>query len=422
MFTNTYLPHVGGVARSVKTFATDLRKKGNRVLIVAPVYPGYESEDRNQRDILRVPAVQEFNGSDFSVRIPVPFFMDESINDFDPQLIHSHHPYLLGDAALRIARRRKLPLLFTHHTLYEAYIHHVNVHSDALQQFAAKLSTQYANLCDRLISPSQSIAELIRSRGVESPVDVIPTGVDIRFFSTGDRGSFRRDHGIDDSDFVIGHLGRLAPEKNLEYLANVVSQTIKKRPEAVFLAAGDGSSKEQIQRTFKQQGLENHLVMPGSVTGPAIADAYHAMDLFVFSSQTETQGMVLTEAMAAGVPVVALDGPGVREVVAHEKNGLLLGKDATVEEFSDVLTGILKEPGMLDSWRSHARKTADKFSRETSADRLEQLYASMKDACIGPTDDCRHSLEPWEALLNGLQAEWDLVMQKAKTLVETLQE
>src|SRR3989339_50554 len=125
MFTNTYLPHVGGVARSVNSFATELRNRGNEVLVIAPVFPGYEAHDSEETDIIRVPAIQQFNGSDFSLSIPVPFFIDERIDAFDPDIIHSHHPYLLGDAALRAARRRRLPLVFTHHTLYERYVHYV---------------------------------------------------------------------------------------------------------------------------------------------------------------------------------------------------------------------------------------------------------------------------------------------------------
>ena len=423
MFTNTYLPHVGGVARSVKTFATDLEKKGHHILIVAPVFPGHEAEDRNQNNILRVPAVQQFNGSDFSVRIPIPFFIDETINNFDPQIIHSHHPYLLGDAALRLSRRRNLPLIFTHHTLYEAYVHHLNVKSDTLQQFAAHLSTEYANLCDRVIAPSQSIADLLNQRGITSPVDIIPTGVDRQFFSEGNKSKFRKTHGIDESAFVIGHLGRLASEKNLEYLANSVCKTIENFPKTLFLVAGDGPCKKQIAQIFKDRGIEKKLIMPGNVTGQEVADAYHAMDLFIFSSHTETQGMVLTEAMAAGLPVIALDAPGVREVIEHNKNGLLLHHNTSMEEFSAAISKAVENDTVLKKWRVNALNTAEQFSRECSADKLERLYTSMTTTDATHTTEKRgQSLEPWETLLNGLQAEWDLMVQKAKSVVETLQE
>src|SRR6056297_152071 len=99
MFTNTYYPHVGGVARSVRFFSEDLRKMGHKVLIIAPTFEGYDEKSEDQEKILRVPAIQNFNGSDFSVRIALPFLIDEKIDEFQPDIIHSNHPFLLGDAA-----------------------------------------------------------------------------------------------------------------------------------------------------------------------------------------------------------------------------------------------------------------------------------------------------------------------------------
>ena len=170
MFTNTYLPHVGGVARSVSFFSKDLRDAGHRVLVIAPTFPGCEEHDRDEAEVFRVPAIQQFNGSDFSVRIPSPFLVDENVDLFEPDVIHSHHPYLLGDAALRAARRRKLPLIFTHHTLYEEYTHYIARNPENMKRFAAFLSTNYADMCDRVVAPSQSIRHLIRKRGVTVPV------------------------------------------------------------------------------------------------------------------------------------------------------------------------------------------------------------------------------------------------------------
>ena len=116
MFTNTYLPHVGGVARSVSTYEEELRRRGHQVRIVAPTFEGAA---QSTYDVLRVPAIQGFNGSDFSVRLPQPGLIAAFLDDFRPQVIHSHHPFLLGDSALRFAWSRRLPLVFTHHTLYE---------------------------------------------------------------------------------------------------------------------------------------------------------------------------------------------------------------------------------------------------------------------------------------------------------------
>ena len=143
MFTNTYLPHVGGVARSVSTFARDLVHLGLEVAVVAPHFQG-EDPDQNARvQVMRVPAIQNFNGSDFSVRLPIPFALSERIEAFNPDLIHSHHPFLLGDTAMRVARQRELPLVFTHHTMYEWYTHYVPFDSHGIDRKSTRLNSSH---------------------------------------------------------------------------------------------------------------------------------------------------------------------------------------------------------------------------------------------------------------------------------------
>lgn len=214
MFTNTYLPHVGGVANSVVQTADVLRTIGHRVVIVAP-----EFEECNeplfqlQNDTIRVPAVQNYNGSDFSVRLPIPFALQAILDDLSIDIIHSHHPFLLGDTAVRMAWRYHVPLVFTHHTRYEQYSHYVSEHSSLMPQFAAELATQYANLCDAVVAPSSSIQTLIQERGVKVPIEVIPTGVVMERFSTVDRGLAREKMSLPVDTTIIGHVGRLAKEK-----------------------------------------------------------------------------------------------------------------------------------------------------------------------------------------------------------------
>ncbi|GAB6145483.1 glycosyltransferase [Desulfocicer niacini] len=426
MFTNTYLPHVGGVARSIQTFVSDLRNAGHRVLVVAPVFPDCEAHDKTEAGIIRVPAITEVSGSDFSLRLPIPFYLSEAIENFRPDIIHSHHPYFMGDTAFRAARQHHLPLVFTHHTLYEQYVHHINMDADAVQQFAANLSTQYADLCDHIIAPSQSIATLLTERGVKKEISVIPTGVDIQLFSRGDGAGFRRRYDIPENTFVIGHLGRLAAEKNLSYLAQAVASVSKNRPDTIFMVVGDGPMRENILKIFKTYHMESSLIFTGSLRGQSLVDAYHAMDLFAFSSLSETQGMVLTEAMAAGVPVIALDGPGVRDVMVHEQNGVLMHEKTDPEDFSKQIEKMASQPENLKKWRKGARKTAEEFSREKSVEQLLLLYESMlhqhAQALSVDQAEPNQELDAWDSILVGIETEWDLIAEKTKTFLETVKE
>ena len=383
MFTNTYLPHVGGVARSVDFFAQDLRKLGHRVLVVAPTFPENMGPVEDSDRVLRVPAIQNFNGSDFSVKIPLPFIISQRIDDFKPDIVHSHHPFLMGDTALRTARRRDLPLVFTHHTLYERYTHYVPLDSKALQDFVINLSTRFANFCDRVVAPSHSIARLIRRRGVQQPIEEIPTGVDVDFFARGDCRRFRKAHRIPLDANVVGHLGRLAPEKNLTYLTMAVADFVSRHAQSRFLVVGSGPSEAEIRRIFEERDLDRQLITSGSQTGQELSDAYSAMDLFVFSSQSETQGMVLLEAMAAGKPVIALDASGVREVVADGRNGRLLSPEiCQPRTFTAAIEGFFNNSTIADQWRRKALKTARNLSRESCARRMEKVYRSVRKSAI----------------------------------------
>jgi glycosyltransferase involved in cell wall biosynthesis len=191
MMTNTYLPHIGGVARSVHGFSEAFRHQRHRVLVVAPTFEGVDQVPaRVEKRVARLPAIQQFNGSDFSVRLPLAWLLNPVLNNFQPDIVHSHHPYLLGDSALRYAADKNAPVIFTHHTLHEQYTHYVPFDSPTLKQFVIELCTAYANLCDAVIAPSESIAQLIRQRGVNVPIEVIPTGIQVKNFATGRRDRF----------------------------------------------------------------------------------------------------------------------------------------------------------------------------------------------------------------------------------------
>jgi 1,2-diacylglycerol 3-alpha-glucosyltransferase len=409
MMTNTFTPFVGGVARSVTAFAHECRKAGNRVVIVAPAFEGApESEE----DVIRIPAIQHFNGSDFSVALPVPGYLYRLLEQFKPDIVHSHHPHLLGNTAVRIASRIGRPLVFTHHTMYEYYLHYVPAEASRLREFVVSLVTGYCNLCDRVVAPSQSVARVLRRRGVETPVSIVPTGVDMQRFGNGDGRRFRRCMGIPQKAFVAGYVGRLAPEKNLSFLAQAMRKYVARRKTAQFLVVGSGPSEDEIREVFDEKGLGGRLYFAGSLDGQDLVDAYHAMDVFVFASYTETQGMVLTEAMAAGKPVVALDAPGVREVVKDRCNGRLL-KRRNISEFAAAVAEIASiSPRRRERLKQAAYETAERFSMDRCACRLLEVYRrALRQKPPGPRDE-----GVWHQAAEEIKAEWELLKNMAEAV------
>ncbi len=417
MMTNTYLPHTGGVANSVAAFSRALRTLGHRVKVVAPTFEGADAGGADEADVIRMPALQHFNGSDFSVRLPIPGLLSAELADFRPDVVHAHHPFLLGDTALRVAARFELPLVFTHHTLYERYTHYVPGDSPAMRRFAIRMATEYANLCDHVIAPSESIAGLLVERGVETPITAIPTGIDLERFANGDGGGLRRQLGIPADAFVVGHVGRLAPEKNLDLLSRGIARFLADHPGSHCLIAGTGSAEDTVRANLAAPGVEERVHLLGKLTAQDLVDAYHAMDVFAFASTSETQGMVLAEAMAAGVPVVAIDAPGVREVVRDGENGRLL-----FEEDADALADALERcrqcpAGARAEWQGNALETARAFSLERCANRLAGVYSGLlerRPADHAPEDSA------WSRTLRRLEAEWDLWSSRAEAAARSL--
>jgi glycosyltransferase involved in cell wall biosynthesis len=362
--------------------------------------------------VIRVSALQHWNGSDFSVPLPLTRPLKRELELWKPDLVHSHHPFLLGDTALRIAVAHAVPIVFTHHTWYESYTHYVPGDSPRMQRFVAELATGYANLCDAVIAPSESAAAILRQRGVAVAVEVIPTGVDTRLFASGQSRRFRVRWDIPGGAAVIGHVGRLALEKNLEFLSRALVALAQRNPRAHVLVVGEGPCRATLEELFRSHGLRRRLHVTGALPPEALPDAYAAMDVFAFASRSETQGMVLTEALAAGVPVVALDACGVRDVVADGINGRLLPRE-DVASFVDALCETaLAAQAERSALRQHAREMAQRFSMERTAAQAITLYERLLRA--RPCERAVLEGSAWETARRRLAKEWKIFANRAE--------
>lgn len=402
MLTNTYAPIMGGLERSIQTFSSEFRRRGHRAIVVAPAHEGAPEREAH---VIRLPAFQRFSGTDFSVNIPIPGLLAGVMDRFRPDVLHAHHPFLMGDIALRLASQYHVPLVFTYHTLFEQYSDFL-LKGEAGKRFVSELATGYSNLCDHVIAPSESVRNLLREKGVVKPITVVPTGVNPAFGEKGAPSAIRRRLKIPRDAWVAGHIGRLSPEKNLEFLADGVTRFLKQEKKAHFLLVGKGPSLKSVLRSFAEAGVKDRVHYAGVLKGQDLVSAYQAMDTFAFASQSETQGMVVTEAMAAGVPVVAVDAPGVREAVRDRVNGRLLAKE-DADAFAKALSGVsqLSAP-RLKRMQAAARKTADGFSLELCADRALQVYRRIRHHRAAPFRDGEH---PWLSVMGRIKMELDMM-------------
>ena len=413
MVTNTYKPFIGGVPRSVETFTEQYRKLGHAVRIVAPNFEGQE-EDPN---VTRVPAIQNFNGTDFSVEIPIPFFLSDLMEQFKPDIIHSHHPFLLGNTALRLASHSEAPLIYTFHTFYERYTHYIpGEDSEAKHRFVNTLVTGYANLCDQIFAPSLSVAKVLQERGVTRPIEVVPTGVNVKAISEGNGVAFRKNHQIPADAFVVGFVSRLALEKNLEFLSNAVLAFLELETHAWFVIAGTGPLEESLRNRFQSHACNPRILMLGDLQGSELHGLYRCMDVFAFASHSETQGLVVTEAMAGETPVVALDAPGIREVVKDGINGRLLPSE-NVNTFTQALLDIYNlPPHARKAMGIEAKRTAESLSDDNCAKHALEIYGKAKLISVAS----RKHESGWEEWLRQISVEWELLANLGRAAGEAV--
>jgi len=351
--------------------------------------------------VIRVPALQNFYGSKFSIKLPLDKVFSAALGEFKPDIIHAHHPFLMGDTALRFAYEQKTPLVFTHHSLYEENVGD----SETVKKFVTELATGYANCCDHVVAPSESVAALIRARGVKTQITVIPTGLDLTQYR-GTAGNFRKQFGILNDAFVVGYVGRLSPEKNLPFLARAIAPFLKKEKSAVFLVVGSGPSEAELRGYFREMKLGDRLVLTGEMKGDKLIQAFQSLDVFAFSSQSETQGMVLNEAMAAGTPVVAVDAPGVRDIVRDKVNGCLVAREDE-QDFCECLSWVYqRSPAERRKLIVGAKKTSKEFSMPHCASKALEIYSGLL-----PAKGFERSRDDQEGFpfMQRAEAEWDLL-------------
>jgi glycosyltransferase involved in cell wall biosynthesis/pimeloyl-ACP methyl ester carboxylesterase len=414
MMTNTYFPIVGGLEQSIYSFSEVFKSLGHEVLIVTPVFEGMPTEEPG---VIRIPAFKKIKGTNFSINLPTSELLTRFMKKFSPDIVHSHSPLFMGDFALRLSRQHAIPLVFTYHSMFEQYLHYLPIQNEGMKRFVVKYTAGYANLVDQLIVPSKSVQDILLKRGVKTPMEIVPTGIDLKHFSKGNGKAFREQNHIPSDALVVGHVGRLAGEKNLEFQTNCLVELSKKDPKVHILIVGQGPSEKMINDTFEQAGLAKRLHLTGALHYQHLIDAYFAMDVFVFASLSETQGLVLIEAMAAGIPVVALDAPGAREVVKNSQNGRLLN-EMDQESFVDALLWVLhRPPEELRAIKQAARMTAQKYPIDSDAKHMLEIYErvrSKRSVSRGKKNSSQY------LLLWRIKTEWDIYINVFRSIVTSI--
>ncbi len=380
MFTNNYKPYIGGVPISIEHLAEALRRQGHTVYVFAPSYEGQQEEPF----VIRYPS--------FPVSIagaPVPNILtkvfEREVRDLQIDIIHVHHPAIVGNVALRLRRKMGIPVVFTYHTRYEEYLYYIRG-LKSLERHIGGVEwylKQFCRQCDMLFAPTPGMRRYLLERSIiGTPVEVLPTGIP--------EESFRRDAGAEqeirnaygkDVDYLFCSVSRLAKEKNLDFQLEALyclKQILEKRGKTFrHLILGEGPDRKHLEQEIALRGLEENVLLPGNVENAKIKNYHGAADAFLFTSKSETQGIVILEAMAAGTPVIAVDASGVCDVVVSGENGILTSENALV--FAVRTAELMEDEALRRQMEASAVETAVSYSEEKIAERAAAYYAS---ACI----------------------------------------
>jgi glycosyltransferase involved in cell wall biosynthesis len=372
-FTNTYHPVVNGVVRSISSFRETLSRAGHNIFIFAQSDSDYQDQDPF---IFRYPSLPLPIAVDVPAAIPVSPFVDQLLPALKLDVIHAHHPILLGQTAARKAAELDLPLVFTFHTKYWEYTHYVPFPQEAIQEFLKNAVhnwlRDYMQKCHHIIIPSESLKNtLIKQYGLEEGYSVIPTGIDMEPFREADGKGLRTSRGWQDEILLVS-VGRLALEKNWETLLKAVAKVCPLYPRLRLLLIGDGPEKQNLEDLAQELGIDQQVSFVGQLAFDEVPVYLKAADLFCFTSTTETQGLVTIEAMAAGLPVVAVDGSGTRDIVEDGKQGLLVANDA--DRLAAAISTLLSDPALMRRFAARALRKAKSFDMGNLGRKLVSVY------------------------------------------------
>jgi glycosyltransferase involved in cell wall biosynthesis len=379
MVSDVYSPRVNGVSTSIETFRQSLHRFGVEVRLVVPSY----GNDAHEQNVVRVPG-RALPG-DPEDRLVGWRSMHRAVLAAaeDCDLIHIQTPFIAHYAGLKAARKLNLPVVATYHTLFEEYLQHYAplIPRAWLRGQARGFSRRQCNALDGVIVPSSAMRERLTAYGVKTPLHVLPTGIPLERFTGGNRQRFRREYGILSTRPVALFVGRVAHEKNIEFLLQALLVALTKRPDLLLVIAGEGPASDDLKARVKVLGLRDSVQFIGYLDRQqALPDCYAAADVFVFASVTETQGLVLLEAMAAGLPVIALSEMGTRDILEAQRGAIT--PRAEPESFGIALADFINRPSAWAHLQQEAPEYAKEWSDVAMAGRLAGLYQQLAGAKI----------------------------------------
>ncbi|HDP90129.1 MAG TPA: glycosyltransferase family 4 protein [Thioalkalivibrio sp.] len=389
MISDVYFPRINGVSTSIETFREELIRAGHRVTLIAPRY----GEEPDEADVIRIPSRGLFfDREDRMMKAGAIRRLLPRLREADIDCVHVQTPFVAHYLGVWLARRLGVPVVESYHTYFEEYLYNYIgwIPRPLLQAAARHLSRTQCAQVQQVISPSRPMRDALEGYGIRQPIEILPTGLREDRFGSGDRKGFRQRHGIPAGAPVCLNVGRVAFEKNLDFLLEMFVSVRERLPDAVLVIAGEGPAERHLHRRARELGLAEAVHFIGYLDrAHELLDCYAAADAFVFASRTETQGLVLLEAMAMGLPVVSTAVMGTRDILGARRGALV--PEEEVSGFAEQVVWLLSDRGLHDRLAREARSYAREWSATAMAARMTGVYEELVDA--EPVEDRKTATE-----------------------------
>ncbi len=375
--SDVYFPRINGVSTSIRTFRSELKKLGHSVHLIAPAY---NKNDEKEEWITRVPSRKiYFDPEDRLIKYShavklIPWIKKES---FD--VVHIHTPFFAHYLGLKIKKELNIACVETYHTFFEDYLHHYLpwIPESISRYYAQWISKRQCNAVDAIVSPSMPMLDVLRDYRINTKAEVIPTGLEEHYYKQAKGKDFRKDNNIPDKQKIILFVGRVAHEKNIVFLLKMHRALLKVQPETLLVVTGEGPAENDIKLLSRKLGIENNIRQIGYLDqNQQLPSCYAAADVFVFASKSETQGIVLLEAMAQSTPVVAISELGTASIL-KEGVGSLIAED-NIEDFANKVNKILSNKVLSKELGKKAFNYAfESWSAKKQAEKLIKFYKKI---------------------------------------------
>jgi len=367
IFTDTYTPEVNGVVTVIEMMTRELRKDGHEVLIFCPKYPGRDCNDDD--GVHRFPSVKFAFYEGMRMAIPFSRKAHPLLSGLD--IIHSHDPGSIVLLALWASKRYEIPHIHTYHDLYIEYRRYLPWVIRPTREMVKRMSRRFSGRCDAIIAPSEQMRSELQSYGIRSPIYALPFGVDEEDFAREPASEARKTLNLPTEDLLL-YAGRIGKEKNLDFLLRTFRKLHSVRPTARLIIAGDGPYRRALEQYASTLGIEEFITFTGFLKRRDLIDLYKQITLFVFPSKTDTQGLVVMEAMMAGAAVVAVNVLGPVDVITNGKTGVLVNADE--DEFAGVCLGLLQDKEARLTMGAAAKEWAHSHTARASVRKLLEIY------------------------------------------------